>query len=128
MGFQDENGGLEAWDKYNKKWIDIPYKKNAMIVNLGDAMQRWSNDRFIANFHRVKSIKKSNQRFSYYIFIGPHGDQIIDPKVFGVNDSDLIHQPSTFGEYFEDRKDNTYHVEERNDQFTGDHDALSCPS
>ena len=103
MGFQDDNGGLEIWDKIHKHWVDIPYIKGTMIVNIGDAMQRWSNDRFISNFHRVKNIqnKNSNERFAYYIFVGPDTQEIIDPSIFGVEKQDLKYQAHTFGEYFE---------------------------
>eukprot|EP01084_Bolivina_argentea_P256295 431449_1 len=125
MGFQDANGGLEVWDKKNKKWIDVPYVKDTMIVNIGDAMQRWSNDRFIANFHRVKSIKSNKERFSFYIFVGPENNQMIDCRDFGVSEDNMKYNATTFGEYFMERIQNTFNTEARNDQYTGDLDALS---
>jgi len=126
MGFQDEFGGLEVWDKSNKQWIELPYIEGTMIVNIGDAIQRWSNDRFLSNFHRLKRVKNTinNERLSFYLFVGPAFEQMIDGKDFGVDEDDLLYEPATFGEYFLERIAKTYEVEERDDHTMGDVDAV----
>jgi isopenicillin N synthase-like dioxygenase len=44
---QDMTGGLQAKSKEHG-WIDIPPEKNSIVVNLGDAMQVWTNDNYVA--------------------------------------------------------------------------------
>lgn len=34
-------------------WVDVPHVPNAYIVNLGDLMRRWTNDRWQSTLHRV---------------------------------------------------------------------------
>jgi len=127
-GFQDENGGLEVWDKAAKQWVEVPFVKGAMIVNIGDAMQRWSNDRFVANFHRIPSrnVATAKERFSFYMFVGPRYEQIVDPRAFGVEDADAKYPAMRFTEFYEERLKYTFGDEkERNDHhITGDADAL----
>ena len=128
LGFQDENGGLEVWNKASKQWVDVPYIEGAAIVNIGDGMQRWSNDRFIANFHRVhsKNVAAAKERFSLYMFVGPRPDQVIDPRAFGVDDADAHYPARLFTEYYVERIKKTLEAEERDDHHdTGDADAVS---
>eukprot|EP01084_Bolivina_argentea_P157186 273921_1 len=84
IGFQDSNSdhknGFQGWDKLNKQWISVPYIPGTMLMNIGDAMQRWSNNRLIANFHRINSV--NHDRYAMYLFIGPKMNHIIDPTDF----------------------------------------------
>merc|ERR1712233_292135 len=111
---------------YYNQGIELPYIEGTMIVNIGDALQRWSNDRFISNFHRLKRVKNTinNERLSFYLFVGPAFEQMIDGKDFGVDEDDLLYEPATFGEYFLERIAKTYEVEERDDHTMGDVDAV----
>jgi isopenicillin N synthase-like dioxygenase len=34
-------------------WHDVPFVENAFIINLGDLMKRWTNDRWLSTLHRV---------------------------------------------------------------------------
>lgn len=129
LGFQDETGGLEVWNKASKQWVQVPYIEGAAIVNIGDAMQRWSNDRFVANFHRIHSdsvaASTAGERFSMYMFVGPRHDQVIDPRVFGIEDAEAHYPPKLFTEYYAERIKNTFEASERDDHHaTGDADAV----
>jgi isopenicillin N synthase-like dioxygenase len=33
-------------DRDPPTWVDVPYLEDALIVNLGDLMRRWTNDRW----------------------------------------------------------------------------------
>eukprot|EP00931_Biecheleriopsis_adriatica_P106983 TRINITY_DN81323_c0_g1_i1.p1 TRINITY_DN81323_c0_g1~~TRINITY_DN81323_c0_g1_i1.p1 ORF type:complete len:356 (+),score=90.30 TRINITY_DN81323_c0_g1_i1:39-1106(+) len=40
-------------DKENPVWHDVPFVEDAFVINLGDLMRRWTNDRWSSTLHRV---------------------------------------------------------------------------
>ncbi|XP_070532483.1 uncharacterized protein [Ptychodera flava] len=50
--FQDSQGGLEVQVK-DGDFIPATPIDGAVVVNIGDLMQRWTSDRFVSNVHRV---------------------------------------------------------------------------
>ena len=48
---QDEVGGLEVQGR-DGSWISVPPVEGALVVNIGDLMQRWTNDRYRSTSHR----------------------------------------------------------------------------
>jgi isopenicillin N synthase-like dioxygenase len=49
----DAPGGLEVLDPTTGEWTPVPATPGAFVVNLGDLMQRWTNDRWRSTLHRV---------------------------------------------------------------------------
>ena len=49
---EDTPGGLQAMGP-DGEWIDIHPAPGSFIVNIGDSMARWTNDRWISTLHRV---------------------------------------------------------------------------
>merc|ERR1711971_293400 len=46
--------GLQvAKDKGQPVWHDVPFVENGFVVNLGDLMRRWTNERWSSTLHRV---------------------------------------------------------------------------
>ena len=45
-------GGLQVLDDEGN-WIDAPLVEDSLIVNTGDMMRQWTNDRWCSNEHRV---------------------------------------------------------------------------
>ena len=45
-------GGLQARSR-GGEWIDVRPKPGAFVVNIGDLMMTWTNDRWLSNLHRV---------------------------------------------------------------------------
>lgn len=74
---QDATGGLQA-EAANGTWIDVPPTPGTVVVNLGDCMQAWSNDRYRAAVHRVLPMTET-RRFSIPYFSNPNRDAIIEP-------------------------------------------------
>ncbi|HLJ72837.1 MAG TPA: 2OG-Fe(II) oxygenase family protein [Roseiarcus sp.] len=48
---QEGSKGLEIFS--NGAWIPVPPIPGAFVINLGDLMQRWTNDRWVSTLHRV---------------------------------------------------------------------------
>jgi len=65
---QDEVGGLEVYDKATRHWIQAPGVPGALVVNIGDALARWTNDRFVSTPHRVAAMTAGRERYSIPFF------------------------------------------------------------
>ncbi|QHI98506.1 isopenicillin N synthase family oxygenase [Xylophilus rhododendri] len=52
----------------NGKWIDAPALPGSFLVNGGDLMRRWTNDRFLATPHRVTN-KSGQERYAAPFFM-----------------------------------------------------------
>lgn len=49
---QDSTGGLQVKDKTGQ-WQHVPKVEGAFVINIGDLMQRWTNDSWVSTLHRV---------------------------------------------------------------------------
>jgi isopenicillin N synthase-like dioxygenase len=74
---QDDTGGLQAQAR-DGEWLDVPPEPGTIVVNLGDCMQSWTNDRWRAAVHRVVPMTR-RRRFSIPYFANPDRDAIIEP-------------------------------------------------
>lgn len=46
--------GLQvAKDKDDPSWVNVPSIENAFVINLGDLMRRWTNNKYSSTLHRV---------------------------------------------------------------------------
>jgi isopenicillin N synthase-like dioxygenase len=57
-------------------WVDVPSTPGAFVVNLGDAMARWSNDRWRSTLHRV-TVPPAD-RYSIAFFHNANWDAVIE--------------------------------------------------
>lgn len=75
--YQDQSGGLQVLNK-QQQWMDAPPVKGAFVVNIGDLMQRWTNDIYRSTKHRVTSPISGKSRFSMPFFVEPDFDTPIE--------------------------------------------------
>ena len=53
--WQDDRGGLELRHR-SGSWHPATPKPGIFVVNIGDLLARWTNDRFVSTAHRVRNI------------------------------------------------------------------------
>ena len=70
--YQDKKGGLQVQNRNNKKWYNVPFNKNALIVNTGRALEFLSGSKFKATNHRV--LWNKSKRLSVSFFFEPSYD------------------------------------------------------
>ena len=76
--YQDKKGGLQVQNRKNKKWYDVPYNRNALIVNTGLALEYLSKGKFKATNHRV--LWNKTKRMSVPFFFEPSYDFKMHPS------------------------------------------------
>ena len=70
--YQDKKGGLQVQNRKNKKWYNVLFNQNALIVNTGLALEFLSNGKFKATNHRV--LWNKTKRMSVPFFFEPSYD------------------------------------------------------
>ena len=70
--YQDKKGGLQVQNRKTKIWHDVPFNKNALIVNTGLALEFLSKGKFKATNHRV--LWNKTKRMSIPFFFEPSYD------------------------------------------------------
>ena len=105
---QDEIGGLELQGP-GGGWLPAPPVPGALIINIGDAMARWTNDVFNSTPHRVISPTADTSRYSVALFFDPDMaatirclDQFTDAA------RPPQHDAIRFGDYIEERLNSNY--------------------
>jgi isopenicillin N synthase-like dioxygenase len=73
---QDSQPGLEV--HRNGRWYLVEPRADALVVNIGDIVQVWSNDQYRAALHRVIT-HPSRDRYSVPFFLNPSWDTIYAP-------------------------------------------------
>ena len=102
---QDMTGGLQAKSK-ESGWIDIEPEEDTIVVNLGDAMQVWSNDQYVAAIHRVLK-RTNNSRYSTPYFYNPEGNAVLKP-IEGLSSESDLYKSFTWKEYIQGRVNDNY--------------------
>jgi len=68
--FQRDVGGLEVRDA-SGSWHAVTPENNAIIINTGDLMERWTNGRYRSTPHRVQPQLGKSDRYSIAMFVDP---------------------------------------------------------
>ena len=73
-------GGLEVMTE-DGNWEGVPWVPNSFIVNIGDLMAEWTNDRWVSTLHRVANPPRdsaSTHKTSLLFFHQPNYDAIVE--------------------------------------------------
>lgn len=68
--FQKDIGGLEVLDA-DDSWLQVAPLNDAIVINTGDLMERWTNGKFRSTLHRVQPKTGLEDRYSIAIFVDP---------------------------------------------------------
>lgn len=76
---EEAAGGLEVRN-FKNEWIQIPHRPGHFVVNIGDLMAQWTNDRFVSTLHRVSNppVGDVSDRLSIAFFQQPNYDALIE--------------------------------------------------
>jgi isopenicillin N synthase-like dioxygenase len=89
---QDDAGGLQV-QRADGSWLDATPIPGALVVNAGDMMQRWTNDRWRSTMHRVVNRHSGRDRWSIAYFFDLDGDAPILPLACCVSEAN----PARYG-------------------------------
>lgn len=74
-------GGLQAQTR-DGRWLDVETDPRSFVVNIGDLLMRWTNDRWVSNVHRVVNPPDReagrSRRLSIAFFHHPNYDASIE--------------------------------------------------
>lgn len=87
--------GLQV-EALDGRWIDVEPVDGGLIVNLGDLMQRWTNDRWRSTMHRVVPVGRG-RRLSIPFFHNANWDARIECIVD--DGAPVRHPPTTAGRH-----------------------------
>lgn len=81
LAMNDAPGGLQVMMR-DEQWHDVKPAREHLVINLGDMMSRWTNDRWRSTLHRVVNppweIAKNSLRQTIAFFLHPNYDAMIE--------------------------------------------------
>ena len=106
LAMTEGRGGLEAQTP-DGRWLPLLPKPGELVVNLGDMMQRWTNDRWVSTLHRVVVPDigdTGSRRLSIGYFVHPDFDAGIRciPTCLAPGETPK-HPPITAGEHIAEK-------------------------
>ena len=75
---QDQCGGLQVLNRSTDQWIEVQPVPDAFLVNIGDLMMRWTNNRYKSTMHRVISKPHGKSRYSCAYFCEGQLDRVVE--------------------------------------------------
>jgi isopenicillin N synthase-like dioxygenase len=104
---QDNSGGLQVRPR-GGDWIEAPPIENTYVLNVGDMLARWTNERFVSTPHRVVN-RSGGDRYSLPYFLDPSMDALIEclPTCTDA-DHPPQHEPVRYGDYLMHRLNKNY--------------------
>ena len=101
---QDMSGGLRVKSSQDE-WLTAHPIPGTLVVNVGDLLARWSNDRFRSTPHAVVNTS-GGERYSIAIAMDPDWDTLISPVI--QDNEEPRYEDVTCGEYIRGRFDRSF--------------------
>lgn len=103
---QDREPGLEVY--HGGEWHLVEPLAGALVINVGDIVQVWSNDRYRAALHRVLA-NADAERFSVPFFFSPAYCTVYEPLPATVDAAHpAAYRPIRWGEFYRKRAAGDY--------------------
>lgn len=95
---QDQDG-LEVQRK-DGKWVPAPVIPGTFVVNIGDMLAHWTNDRYKSTSHRVSNFSETETRYSIPFFFAVDYDTQVEsiPSCQNYRNG-VVYEPCKSGEY-----------------------------
>ncbi|MEZ5504271.1 MAG: 2OG-Fe(II) oxygenase family protein [Halioglobus sp.] len=94
--WQDQQAGLQFF--HNGSWCTVAPVPGALVINIGDIVQVWSNDRYRAPLHRVLA-SATESRYSAPFFFNPSYDTNYAPVSGALAGSAPRYRAINWGEF-----------------------------
>ncbi|CAG8188984.1 unnamed protein product [Penicillium nalgiovense] len=107
MLLQDDTGGLQVWNNLLSEWVDVTPVPGAYVVNLGNMMMRWTNNRYLSNLHRVINTS-GKERYSIPFFFSGNPNHTIRCLPGCEDEESARYPPITVHEWMAGRYADTY--------------------
>jgi isopenicillin N synthase-like dioxygenase len=99
---EDKPGGLEV-RATDGTWQPVPIIPGTLIVNLGDLMAQWTNDRWVSTLHRVVNPPRDRitgtERLSIAFFHQPNYDALVECLPSCLDGGTAKYAPITSGDH-----------------------------
>jgi isopenicillin N synthase-like dioxygenase len=93
------------------EWMEPPILPGSFLVNSGDILRRWTNDRFLSTSHRVLN-SSGRDRYAMPYFFDPNTDTVIEclPTCQG-SDNPAKYPPVAYESYLLWFTNSNYHTD-----------------
>ena len=89
------------------EWVPVSCTRGSLIINIGDVVQVWSNDRYKAPLHRVLA-NHQHTRYSAPFFLNPSFDATYAPLSSITGNTGPLYRPISWREFREGRAAGDY--------------------